>query len=156
MRGYYKDDELTRKVLDAEGWFESGDLGRLTPKGDLVFVGRAKETIVLLGGENVEPEPIEGALMRTGLFQQVMVVGQDRKALAALVVPEADVADERIQDAMKRCTGVPGGFRTFEAVHRFARVEAFSPENGLLTQTLKMRRNAIAARHAAVIESLYA
>jgi long-chain acyl-CoA synthetase len=155
MRGYYKDEELTRRVLDAEGWFESGDLGRMTAKGDLVFVGRAKETIVLMGGENIEPEPIENALMRTGLFQQVMLVGQDRKTLAALVVPEAGVGDERIHEALKRCTGGPGGFRTFEAVHRFARVEPFTPEDGLLTQTLKMRRNAIAARHAAVIDALY-
>ncbi|HEX5138874.1 MAG TPA: AMP-binding protein [Planctomycetota bacterium] len=156
MCGYYKDEELTRTVLDAEGWFETGDLGRLLPKGDLVFVGRAKETIVLSGGENVEPEPIEGALMRTGLFHQVMLVGQDRKTLAALVVPEAGVSDERIHDALRRCTGVPGGFRTFEAVSRFARVDAFSPENGFLTQTLKMRRNAIAARHRDLIDALYA
>jgi long-chain acyl-CoA synthetase len=148
MRGYYRDEELTRTVLDKDGWFETGDLGRLTPKGDLVFVGRAKETIVLSGGENVEPEPIESALMRTGLFQQVIVVGQDRKTLGALVVPERDVSDERIHAAMKRCTGVPGGFRTFEAVNRFARVPAFTAEDGLLTQTLKMRRNAIAARYA--------
>lgn len=156
MRGYYKDEELTRNVLDADGWFETGDLGRLTPKGDLVFVGRAKETIVLSGGENVEPEPIESALLKTGLFHQVMVVGQDRKALAALVVPEANVTDERIHDALKRCTGVPGGFRTFEAVNRFARIPLLTPEDGLLTQTLKMRRNAIAARYANTIDALYA
>jgi long-chain acyl-CoA synthetase len=156
MRGYYRDEELTRTVLDADGWFETGDLGRLTPKGDLVFVGRAKETIVLSGGENVEPEPIESALMKTGLFQQVIVVGQDRKTLGALVVPEAGVTDERIHDVLRRCTGVPGGFRTFEAVNRFARVPAFTPEEGLLTQTLKMRRNAIAARYANLIDALYA
>jgi long-chain acyl-CoA synthetase len=155
MRGYYRDEEMTRAVLDADGWLETGDLGRLTGKGDLVFVGRAKETIVLLGGENVEPEPIEGALMRTGLFQQVMLVGQDRKNLAALVVPEASATDAQIHDALHRFTGTPGGFRTFEAVHRFARVEPFTPENGFLTATLKMRRNAIAARHAALIDSLY-
>ncbi len=155
MRGYYRDEELTRKVLDRDGWFETGDLGRLTAKGDLVFVGRAKETIVLSGGENIEPEPIESALLKTGLFQQVMLVGQDRKTLAALVVPEANATDEQIQAAFKRCTGTPGGFRTFEAVHRFARVELFTPENGLLTATLKMRRNPIAARHAAVIDSMY-
>lgn len=156
MRGYYRDEELTRSVLAPDGWFDTGDLGRLTPEGDLVFLGRAKETIVLSGGENVEPEPIESALMKTGLFQQVMVVGQDRKALAALVVPEANVGDERIHDALRRSTGTPGGFRTFEAVNRFARVPAFTPEDGLLTQTLKMRRNAIAARYANTIDALYA
>ncbi len=156
MRGYYRDEELTRGVLDGDGWFETGDLGRLTAKGDIVFVGRAKETIVLLGGENIEPEPIESALLKTGLFQQVMLVGQDRKALAALVVPEASVTDEQIEGALRRRTGSAGGFRTFEVVHRFARVEPFTPENGLLTATLKMRRNPIAARHAAVIDSLYA
>jgi long-chain acyl-CoA synthetase len=157
MRGYYKDEALTRAVLDPEGWFETGDLGRLTGKGDLVFVGRAKETIVLSGGENVEPEPIETAVLAEGLLHQIMIVGQDRKNLAALVVPdpEKNPTDERIHDLLRRKTGVPGGFRTFEAVHRFARVEAFTPENGLLTPTLKMRRNRIAERYAAVVESLY-
>jgi long-chain acyl-CoA synthetase len=71
-------------------------------------------------------------------------------------VPESGVSDEQVHAAMRRCTGAPGGFRTFEAVHKFARVELFTPENGLLTQTLKMRRNVIAALHAAVIEALYA
>jgi len=155
MRGYYKDEELTRAVLDADGWFETGDLGRMTEKGDLIFVGRAKETIVLSGGENIEPEPIESALLKTGIFHQVMLVGQDRKTLAALVVPETSVTDERIEDALKRCTGAPGGFRTFEAVSRFARVPPFTPENGLLTGTLKLRRNAIAGQHAELIDSLY-
>src|SRR5204863_4622607 len=55
MRGYHKDEALTKKAIDAEGWFDTGDLGLLTPAGDLCFRGRQKETIVLAGGENVEP-----------------------------------------------------------------------------------------------------
>jgi long-chain acyl-CoA synthetase len=158
MRGYYKDEELTRSVIDAEGWFDTGDFGRLTEKGDLVFVGRAKETIVLSGGENIEPEPIESSILCSPSVQQVMLVGQDKKTLAALVVaePESGATEERIREELRARTGAPGGFRSFEAVHRFAVIdEPFTPENRLLTATLKMRRNVIAERYADVIESMY-
>jgi len=159
MRGYYQEDDLTRAVLDTEGWFDTGDLARLTEEGDLVFVGRAKETIVLSGGENVEPEPIESRILQSPLIHQVMLVGQDRKHLAALVVPEPEArpTDAQILEVLKAATGPRAGFRSFEAVHRFARIEEpFTPENGLLTQTLKMRRNVIAERYAREIDSLYA
>ena len=156
MRGYYKDEELTRSVLDAEGWFDTGDLGRLTAKGDLIFIGRAKETIVLSGGENVEPEPIETSVLQSSFIQQVMVVGQDRKTLGALVVPEEEAAPERIRDELKRLTGRAAGLRALEGVNRFVMIdEPFSFENGLLTQTLKMKRNVIAERYAAEIDGMY-
>ena len=58
MKGYYKDDEATRKVMREGGWFDTGDLGRMALSGDLALTGRAKDTIVLISGENVEPEPM--------------------------------------------------------------------------------------------------
>jgi len=153
MRGYFKDEEETRKVLSEDGWFDTGDLGRMTEKGDLVFVGRAKETIVLSGGENIEPEPIENSILRSPLVHQVIVVGQDKKTLGALVVPEQGVTEEQIRDELRARTGPAAGFRSFEAVNRFALLdEPFTPENGLLTQTLKMRRNVIAERYRDVID----
>lgn len=156
MRGYYKEPELTRSVLDEEGWFDTGDLARLTEKGDLVFIGRAKETIVLSGGENVEPEPIENSILRSPLVRQVMLVGQDRKTLGALVVPEEGADPEAIRGELRARTGPPAGFRSFEGVHRFAIVpEPFSVENGLLTRTLKLRRHAILERYAAEIDAMY-
>ena len=61
MQGYYKKPEATAKAIDPEGWFNSGDLGWITPMNDVVITGRAKDTIVLNNGENIEPQPIEDA-----------------------------------------------------------------------------------------------
>jgi len=158
MRGYYKEPELTKAVLSDDGWFDTGDLGRITPQNDLVFIGRRKETIVLSGGENVEPEPLEQAILQSPLIQQVMLVGQDRKNLAALVVanPDKNPTEENIAEELKARTGPRGGFRSFENVLRFKVLdEPFSPENGFLTATLKMRRNVIAERLADDVDELY-
>ncbi|MGQ0612644.1 MAG: AMP-dependent synthetase/ligase [Planctomycetaceae bacterium] len=161
MRGYYRDEELTRAVLSPDGWFDTGDLGSLTPEGDLVFIGRSKETIVLSGGENVEPEPIENALLESRLLRQVMIVGQDRKGLGALLVPREDQADDpelagKLRAWLRARTGTAAGRPAHEGVTRFALVqEPFSPENGLQTQTLKLRRNQIAERYAREIDLMY-
>jgi long-chain acyl-CoA synthetase len=157
MRGYYRQESLTRAVIDDQGWFDTGDLGRLTEKGDLIFVGRQKETIVLSGGENVEPEPLENAILRSPLVAQVMLVGQDHKALGALIVPEAEATEEALREELRARTGPAGGFRSFEAVHRFLVLdEPFSPENGLMTATLKLRRNLVAEHYAERIDQMYA
>ena len=90
MLGYHKRPEETAKVLSPDGWFNTGDLGRFTIRGELSLTGRAKETIVLLGGENIEPAPIEDALKESPYLAQIMVVGQDKKHLGALIVPNFD------------------------------------------------------------------
>ncbi|MGK7954112.1 MAG: long-chain fatty acid--CoA ligase, partial [Crocosphaera sp.] len=79
MQGYYKKPEATAKAIDPEGWFDSGDLGWITPMNDLVITGRAKDTIVLSNGENIEPQPIEDACVRSPYIDQMMLVGQDQK-----------------------------------------------------------------------------
>ena len=96
MVGYHRRPEETAKVLSADGWFNTGDLGRMTVRGELSLTGRAKETIVLLGGENVEPTPIEEALKESPYLSQVMVVGQDSKHLGALIVPNLEAVRERL------------------------------------------------------------
>ncbi|MHC4955357.1 MAG: AMP-dependent synthetase/ligase [Planctomycetota bacterium] len=158
MRGYYKEPDLTKAVLSDDGWLDTGDLGRITDKGDLVFIGRRKETIVLSGGENVEPEPLEQSILQSPLIQQVMLVGQDKKTLGALIVadPEKKPSREQVAAELKQRTGPSGGFRSFENVLRFQMLdEPFSPENGFLTATLKMRRNVIAEQLQDRIEDLY-
>jgi long-chain acyl-CoA synthetase len=94
MQGYYHKPEATAKVLDAEGWFDSGDLGWVTPQNDLVITGRAKDTIVLSNGENIEPQPIEDACARSAYVDQIMLVGQDQKSLGALIVPNLDALQQ--------------------------------------------------------------
>lgn len=91
MRGYYKNREATHKAVDSYGWFDTGDLGKINPAtGDLILTGRCKDTIVLSNGENIEPVPIEDAIMsQSDLVEQLMVGGQDGKSIMAIAVLSA-------------------------------------------------------------------
>jgi long-chain acyl-CoA synthetase len=94
MQGYYQNPEATAKAIDPEGWFDSGDLGWVTPQNDLILTGRAKDTIVLTNGENIEPQPIEDACVRSPYIDQIMLVGQDQKSLGALIVPNLEALEK--------------------------------------------------------------
>jgi long-chain acyl-CoA synthetase len=177
MAGYWRKPEASAKVLDGEGWFDTGDLGLLLADGTLLLTGRAKDTIVLSSGENIEPAPLEEALLASPLIEQVMLVGQDRKQLGALLVPrpeplaafikaaglpevaDFDGADPALLRALSRdCNRLLAarpGARPDERLAGVALVEPFTLENGLLTQTLKQRRDRIAARDAVAIEAIY-
>ena len=176
MGGYLHKPEATAKVLDAEGWFDTGDLGQLLADGTLVLTGRAKDTIVLSSGENIEPGPLEECLVACSLVEQVLLVGQDRKALGALVVPRSEALASWANDAglplpegcaaepalLKALTGrlnrslqARPGARPDERLAGVALVAPFTIDNGLLTQTLKQKRDRIAERDAAAIEAIY-
>ena len=182
MVGYLGKPEASAKVLDGAGWFDTGDLGHLLADGSLVLTGRAKDTIVLSSGENIEPGPLEECLVACSLVEQVMLVGQDRKALGALVVPRAEALaayarEQGLQPPtawpdgstagaeaalLKALTGrlnrrlqARVGSRPDERLAGVALVEPFTIENGLLTQTLKQKRDRISARDAAAIDALY-
>lgn len=90
MMGYSKNPEATAKAIDPEGWFDSGDLGWVTDQDDLVITGRAKDTIVLTNGENIEPQPIENACVRSPYIDQIVLVGQDQRSLGALIAPNLE------------------------------------------------------------------
>ena len=94
MEGYYKNPEATRKAIDPEGWFDTGDLGWISKDGNVVLTGRAKDTIVLTNGENIEPQPIEDACARSKYIDQIMLVGQDQRSLGALIVPNLDALQQ--------------------------------------------------------------
>mgnify|MGYP006270799453 CR=1 FL=1 len=182
MAGYLGKPEASAKVLDGEGWFDTGDLGQLLADGTLVLTGRAKDTIVLSSGENIEPGPLEECLVACALVEQVMLVGQDRKALGALVVPKAESlaafareqgleppaawpdgsaagADAALLKAFtsrlnRRLQARPGA-RPDERLAGVALVAPFTIENGLLTQTLKQKRDRISDRDRAAIAAIY-
>ena len=169
MAGYLMRPEATAQVLDEKNWFDTGDLGYLLPDGSLMITGRAKDTIVLANGENIEPTPLEDALLAHPLVQQVMVVGQDRRTLAALVVLDEPALDEqkerwpteptqrveKLRRELNQLLVQRRGSRREERLSALALVEPFTIENGLLTQTLKQRRDRIAATHQAQIDALY-
>lgn len=99
MKGYYRQPELTAKVIDENGWFNTGDLARLTANGEIVLCGRIKDTIVQLGGENVEPVPLEMKIQESRYVKTAVVVGQDKRYLAALIVPEKSEIEQFAKEA---------------------------------------------------------
>ncbi|MEN9203755.1 MAG: AMP-binding protein [Thermostichus sp. DG_1_6_bins_120] len=178
MMGYYNNPEATAKVLTAEGWFDTGDLGWLTPDGQLVITGRAKDTIVLLNGENIEPQPLEDACLQSPYISQIVVVGQDQKKLAALIYPNLDTlkawaGEQGIPTSEPELLSSPQvrslilselcshiqqrpGYRPVDQIGDFRFLpEPLSMENGLMTQTLKIKRNSVAERYAHLIQEMY-
>lgn len=88
MKGYYKRPDLTSEIIDGEGWLNTGDIGMISYDEEIKLVGRAKDTIVLLGGENIEPLVIEKAVNASPYIERSMVVGQDKRYLGAFIVPD--------------------------------------------------------------------
>lgn len=185
MQGYYRDPEATAKAIDPEGWFNSGDLGMLTANNDLTITGRAKDTIVLSNGENIEPTPIEDACLRSQYISQIVLVGQDQKYLGAIVVPNFEAlqqwttsqnlpldfstptTDSKIlentqiidlfRDELNREVKNRPGYRVDDRIAVIKLIwEPFSIENGLLTQTLKIRRPVVMERYHGMINEMFA
>lgn len=99
MKGYYKRPELTKAVLSDDGWLNTGDLGVWTHHGEFSLAGRAKDTIVLSGGENLEPVPIEAKICESEFVESAVVLGQDMKYLGALVVLNRKNVEEYLTKA---------------------------------------------------------
>ncbi len=178
MKGYYKNKEATAAVLQ-DGWLNSGDIFEWTTTGEIRFTGRAKDTIVLASGENVEPGPIELRLSALPYIAQVVVVGQDRKSLAALIVPHQDRVTEELtalgltvpedmaewnsdpnlrqffHDLIQRTISAQNGFKSFEKITHFAILGKELEKGVELTETMKIKRNVVCDKYADVIDKLY-
>jgi len=174
MKGYYKDPEGTARVL-RDGWMNTGDIGMVTFNNCLKILGRSKDTIVLLSGENIEPVPIEARLTGSPLIEQCMVVGQDQKNLGALIVPALDgyraaglkaqdpsdlIAREdahRLMDAeIRRLINTEAGFKPFEKIASWRFVPRSFEVGDELTNTFKLKRHVITDRYATLIEGMFA
>ena len=196
MGGYYQNPDATAKVIDGEGWFDTGDLGYITEDNDLVLTGRAKDTIVLTNGENIEPQPIEDACLRSLYIDQIMLVGQDQKMLGALIVPNLDtlqkwalsqncrlnlpenlphyppleenqknlptidldskqIEDLYRQELVREVQNRPG-YKLDDRIGVFKLIlQPFSMENGMLTQTFKIRRPVVTAHFQDIINVMF-
>lgn len=178
MHGYYKRPGDTAAVLAADGWLDTGDIGTLTVNGEIQITGRAKDTVVLLGGENVEPEPIEDLVRQSEYIEHVMVVGQDQRFLGALVVPNAETVapyaaehgvtgsglaalaaspevQRLVQEEVQSRVNARNGFKSFERIARIALLDQPFEVGDQLTHTLKMRRHVIAAQYEQRIADLF-
>lgn len=174
MKGYYKNEEATQKALNDEGWLNTGDLGFMSLNGTLSVRGRVKDTIVLLGGENVEPIPIENMLVEDELISQVIITGQDQKSLTALIWPdfeklrekgykvsESENLNENTQirslflGAVKKIITSQNGFKNFEKVTDLRFLPKPMEVGDELTNLFKMKRNVIYNKYDSLIKEMY-
>ncbi len=177
MKGYYKRPDLTAKVISPDGWLDTGDLAMLTCKGEIKIIGRKKETIVLLGGENIEPTPIEETILESEYIDQVMVIGQDKRFLGAIVVPNFDALAEFAKTNGIVCNGprslierpeivehirseidarvnLKTGFKPFERVFRVMLLDRPFEIGREMTHSLKLKRDVIAEEYKKQIDRL--
>lgn len=176
MQGYYKNGEATLRVLK-NGWMDTGDIGVFTRSGALAIRGRAKDTIVLRSGENLEPVPIETLLAQHPLIEQAVVVGQDQKNLGVLVWPDYDKlidagyevrefdlkndlnALPELIGVFKEITGdlikEENGFKSFERISHVRFLPAKLMVGEELTALMKIKRNVVHKKYAPLIEGMF-
>jgi long-chain acyl-CoA synthetase len=177
MTGYWGMEKETAEVIDADGWFHTGDIGEVDSEGFLRITDRKKELIINAYGKNVAPAPIENALKGSRFIGQAVVIGDRRKFLSALLVPDFDalkawaekhglgtatheqlVRDERVRAAIaQEVEAVNAHLASFEKVVAWELLPAeFTLETGELTPTQKVKRRVINQKYGEIIDRLYA
>ncbi|AXE37490.1 AMP-dependent synthetase/ligase [Acidipropionibacterium virtanenii] len=175
MKGYWNNPEATATTIE-DGWLHTGDIGHVDEDGYLVITDRLKDIIVTLNGKNISPQPIEGLLLADPLFEQAVILGDNRPCLTLLVKPSMP----RVQEIAERLhinLSVPEGLRSPELAEEIRRHvadltaklphqeqirdlrvlwEDFTQDNGLLTPTLKVKRREVEKRFTEVIDEMYA
>lgn len=157
MKGYFNKPEWTAKAISPDGWFNTGDLGMLTWDNEIKIVGRAKDTIVLLGGENIEPQPIEQKLLESPYIETAVVVGQDQKYLGALILPKPEYLgnEDLIKKEVARLISSAYGFKAFERVVKVALLEKPFQIGQELSAKQEIKRHRIAELYAKEIAGLF-
>lgn len=175
MSGYYHKPEATAEVL-RDGWFATGDIGSIDADGYLTITDRKKDLLVTSGGKNVAPQPIENVLRRSPLVAEAVVLGDRRRYIAALIVPDFAALEKRLQalgrqpaerrelaaraDVVALYQEIVDALNLelspFERIRRIAIVpEEFSVASGELTPTLKVKRRIVEERWRVEIDALY-
>jgi long-chain acyl-CoA synthetase len=176
--GYDNNEDENVKAFTEDGFFGTGDLGRLTIKNELIITGRAKDIIVLANGENIDPTRIESAIASFPFIEDAILVGQDKKGLGALLVPNREelrdwvgstfdnmrqegvelLTDnrilERIRKDMNRLLKPQNGFKPHEKLHGIVFLEKALTHGEELTNTLKKKRHVIENKYRQVINNL--
>lgn len=177
MKGYYNKPTETAEAIDADGWFHTGDCGEITPTGELILTERLKDLFKTSNGKYIAPQVLETMLGQDKYIEQVAIIGDGRKYVSALIVPDFEelkayaekkhiehrsieelvndpnihkMVEERINDYQK-------GLASYEQIKRFVLLpKAFTMESGELTNTLKIRRAVINKRYRPLIDAMYA
>jgi len=152
MLGYWNDPAATARVLDRDGWLHTGDIAERV-RGHIEIRGRLKDILVLSNGEKLPPQDAELAILGDGTFEQLMLVGEGRPFLTLLAVAKDAGEKELVKRANDRLAHFPRYVRVRRAI---VSPEPWTVENGLLTPTLKVKRNDVLKRFAPEIDGIYA
>ena len=177
MQGYYNKPDETAKAIDADGWFHTGDCGELAPTGEIILTERLKDLYKTSNGKYIAPQVLETMLGQDKYIEQVAIIGDGRKYVSALIVPdfeelkayaekkhiEAHAIEELVNNAdihkmiEDRINDYQKGLAAYEQIKRFVLLpKAFSMESGELTNTLKIKRAVINKRYSLLIDAMYA
>jgi len=155
MLGYWNKKEETAKVI-IDGWLHTGDIGEIDPEdGYLKITDRKKDIIVSAGGDNISPAKIENIINNTIEIDQCMVYGDKKNYLVALIVPSKEFNEkkEKINEIINE---INNNLTLIEKIKKFQLInENFSIENGLLTPTMKVKRNKVVAKYKNILENFY-
>lgn len=175
MKGYYKMPEETKKTFNEDGWLLTGDIGEIDAQGFLKVTGRKKEIIITSGGKNIAPAYLEGVVGKSAYIGQVMVVGDRRRFLTALVTLDPitigeyakknGIAYSSVSDLVdhpdivafieKEVVEQNRQFASYETIKKIKIVPEFTIDNGLITPTMKLKKNLIQERYKDQIDSMY-
>jgi long-chain acyl-CoA synthetase len=176
MAGYYKDDVLTSEVIDADGWFHTGDVGEMVDGKYLKITDRKKELFKLSSGKYIAPQAIENKLKESTLIEQVMVIGANQKFASAIVVPNFQnlhnwaafhqISFQDNTDLIKitqvvtkyqhEVENINKQLGDFERIKRFRLVsDEWSMQTGELSPTLKLKRNTLHERYKELILEIF-
>ena len=155
MLGYWNKKEDTEKVLK-DGWLYTGDIGEIDPQdGYLKITDRKKDIIVSAGGDNISPAKIENQILNFPAIDQCMVYGDGKNYLVVLIVPNKEFKEEK-EKITKIISEINKNLTIVEKIKKFHLInETFSIENGLLTPTMKVKRNKVIAKYKNILEHLY-
>jgi long-chain acyl-CoA synthetase len=175
MKGYWKNEEATKEMIDDDGWLHTGDVGRFV-NGRLQITDRIKHMIVNAGGKNIYPGPIEDMFKTSKWIDQLVVVGEKQAYMAALIVPDFealegharqnDIQFDEIEDLLdkesiinlfsKELRSFSKELASHEKIRDFRLLpQEFSVETGELTPTLKVKRRVIEDKYGHLIEDIF-
>ena len=175
MKGYYKKPKETADVFE-DGWFKTGDAGKMDEKGNLIITDRIKDLMKTSGGKYIAPQKLELALINDAFIEQISVIGDQQKYVTALAVPsfenlkkyaiEHKIAYEDIEELInqsqikemfkKRIEALRKDFSVFEKIKKFSLLpKEFSIEAGEITATLKLKRKVIQKKYKVIIDKMY-
>ena len=176
MKGYYNNEEATNEAIDSNGWFHTGDIGEFDADGYLKITDRKKNILVTSGGKNIAPAPMENVLVASPYIEQVVVIGDKRNFISALIVPAFEAVESYLTERNKEVTSNTAIVehtdvillisqevdRAMQSFSKYERVKKFTLlprlltlEKGELTPTLKVVRRIVLSNFQEYVESMY-